>query len=93
MTDAVVMVGQQKGKDNFRLFEQDIDGSIHEQLNKLNARYTCKILVEGVIKRPERNYDQISRINNAPGDVNNRKKAKLLNLLGFPAESFLPASM
>ena len=22
--------------------------------------YTCKILEEGVIKRPERNYDQIS---------------------------------
>ena len=28
-----------------------------------------------------------------PGDVNNRKSAKLLDLLGSPAESFLPASM
>ena len=37
-----------------------IDGSIYEQLNKLNERYTCEILVEGVIKRPEWNYDQIS---------------------------------
>ena len=44
----------------FYLFEQEIDRSIYEQLNKLNVRYTCKILVEGVIKRPERNYDQIS---------------------------------
>ena len=46
MADAVVTVRQQKGKENFLyLFEQEIDRSIYEQLNKLNAKYTCKILV------------------------------------------------
>ena len=48
MADAVVTV------------EQESNRSIYEQLNKLNARYTCKILVEGVVKRPGRNYGQIS---------------------------------
>ena len=61
MADAVVTVGKQKGKrTSVYLFEQEMDRSIYKQLNKLNARYTCKVLVEGVIKRPEQNYHQIS---------------------------------
>ena len=58
MVDAVLTVGQQRVKENFRLFSWTGDRLIDdEQLNKLNARYTCKILVEGVIKRPEQNYN------------------------------------
>ena len=37
-----------------------MDTLIYEQLNKLNARYAHKILVEGMIKRPEQKYDQVS---------------------------------
>ena len=60
MADAVVKrSGSRRGKQtSVYLFEQEIDRSIYKQLNKLNARYTCKILVEGVIKRPKRNYNQ-----------------------------------
>ena len=61
MVDAVITVGQQKGKENFRLFVQAEDQkSDDEQLNKLYTRYTCKILVEDMIKRPGQNYHKIS---------------------------------
>ena len=52
-------LGSRREKRTY-VFEQEIDRSIYEQLDKLNARYTCQLLVEGVIKKPEWNYNQNS---------------------------------